>query len=574
MFTHLFHHTFSRTRWSAFGAAVAVTVAAGVAIPGAGATVSTGTRAIFVPVVPCRLFDTRPAPLQVGSRGTPIGATEVVGEPVVGTNGNCTVPADAIAVAMNVTAVNATGNSFLTIWPADADQPLASNLNYSPGAPPTPNKVDVKLSADGAIKLFNNSGTVDVIADVVGYYADHNFDDRYYTKPQIDATITGVNANVTALAADVANIPPPPSLGNAGFTATATDADPSVILGQRNSIAIGVDGFAVISSVGGSANHLRVTHCLNTACTQASVVDTGEIGGTSRPIVIGADGLPIIAYDGGGKLAVVHCSDVGCTSHVTHIVDDPANTVAGFPAMAIGADGLPIIVHRDVTAAAVRVSHCSDIPCTVAVSTTVDDVVDVLAFITSIAIGTDGLAIIADEDNTARALRITHCNNVTCTTASSSTVDDPADLVGGTPAITIGTDGLPIVAHRNATASALRISHCVDVACTTAVSTNVDNPPSTPVGGQPSIRVGIDGMVVVAHSNGSTLSVRLTHCSDVACTSATSIDAYDVADQVATDPTMTIGVDGMPIFAVHDANTHDQIVVHCSNVFCIPYYRR
>ncbi len=75
-------------------------------------------------------------------------------------------------------------------------QPLASNLNWVPGSPPTPNKVDVKLSATGAISLYNNVGSVSVLADVVGYYADHNHDDRYYTEAEIDAQFaTKANAS-------------------------------------------------------------------------------------------------------------------------------------------------------------------------------------------------------------------------------------------------------------------------------------------------------------------------------------------------------------------------------------------
>jgi hypothetical protein len=93
---------------------------------------------------------------------------------------------------MNVTAVGGTVGSFLTIWPSDvAPKPLASNLNWVPGSPPTPNKVDVKVSvADGKINLFNLTGTVFVLADVVGYYADHNHDDRYYTKGAIDTRLS------------------------------------------------------------------------------------------------------------------------------------------------------------------------------------------------------------------------------------------------------------------------------------------------------------------------------------------------------------------------------------------------
>ena len=35
-----------------------------------------------------------------------------------------------------------------------------SNLNVTAGAPATPNKVDVKLSSDGKIRVFNFRGTV------------------------------------------------------------------------------------------------------------------------------------------------------------------------------------------------------------------------------------------------------------------------------------------------------------------------------------------------------------------------------------------------------------------------------
>jgi len=169
---------------------VAVVIGAGTVLPSASAAVTSGNRAVFVPMVPCRLFDTRPgAGVNVGPRSTPLGPAEVYQQQVSGTNGNCVIPNDATAISMNVTAVGGTAAGFLTVFPADGAQPLASNLNWVAGAPPTPNKVDVKLSDGGAIKLFNAAGTVDLLADVVGYYADHNHDDRYYTKTQIDASV-------------------------------------------------------------------------------------------------------------------------------------------------------------------------------------------------------------------------------------------------------------------------------------------------------------------------------------------------------------------------------------------------
>ena len=67
--------------------------------------------------------------------------------------------------------------------------PLTSNLNWLANDGATPNKVDVKLGADGRINIYNNAGSVDVIADIVGYYADHNHDDRYYTRAEVDAAV-------------------------------------------------------------------------------------------------------------------------------------------------------------------------------------------------------------------------------------------------------------------------------------------------------------------------------------------------------------------------------------------------
>jgi hypothetical protein len=139
---------------------------------------------VFHSVNPCRLFDTRQEST-IGARAVPLTAGEEVVEPVTGAHGNCDVPSDAAAVSLNVTTLNGTAASFLTIWPADVPRPLASSLNWDAGSPPTPNKVDVKLSADGMLKFYDNVGTVDVLADVVGYYAPHDHDDRYITTAEL-----------------------------------------------------------------------------------------------------------------------------------------------------------------------------------------------------------------------------------------------------------------------------------------------------------------------------------------------------------------------------------------------------
>lgn len=185
-----------RTRWAAIGAAIAVTLGAG-GIAGVEAALGTGERAVYVPIPPCRLFDTRPE-YQVGARGTPIGPGETITLGTYGSNGQCTLPTDLTGVVLNVTAVAATQSTFLTFWPTGAARPNASSLNPQPGAPPTPNAVTTKVSASGQFDVYNLQGSVHVLADVAGYFVDHHHDDRYYTEAEI-------NASYAALAAAMAN---------------------------------------------------------------------------------------------------------------------------------------------------------------------------------------------------------------------------------------------------------------------------------------------------------------------------------------------------------------------------------
>ena len=175
--------------WRALGVAV-LAVTFGAAMPAAQATNTAGGGAgqVFVSIVPCRLLDTR-GPDHIGPRSSPLGPGDTYNQAVTGSNGECVIPAQATGVALNVTTVNGSAASFLTIWPSDAPQPLASNLNWRANDGATPNKVDVKLGADGRINMFNAAGSVDVIGDIVGYYADHNHDDRYYTKAEVDAAV-------------------------------------------------------------------------------------------------------------------------------------------------------------------------------------------------------------------------------------------------------------------------------------------------------------------------------------------------------------------------------------------------
>jgi hypothetical protein len=119
------------------------------------------------------VFDTRPGTGNVGPRTTPLGPGDTLVATVRGTNGNCTIPTDAVGLTMNVAIINPSTASFLTVFPADAPRPLAANANWVANQPPLSNAVTADISADGKIAFYNLAGTVDVAADIVGYYVDH-----------------------------------------------------------------------------------------------------------------------------------------------------------------------------------------------------------------------------------------------------------------------------------------------------------------------------------------------------------------------------------------------------------------
>jgi hypothetical protein len=116
----------------------------------------------FTGVTPERILDTR----QPGAGGA-FGPKETRSIAVIN---RANVPADATAVVLNVTQIDATAFGYLTVWPSGLPQPGTSNLNGAPGRT-RPNLVVAKIGAGGKIDVFNFDGQSHVAVDVVGYFS-------------------------------------------------------------------------------------------------------------------------------------------------------------------------------------------------------------------------------------------------------------------------------------------------------------------------------------------------------------------------------------------------------------------
>lgn len=115
---------------------------------------------------PERLADTREGERTVDGQFAGEGLRPADHTYTIHVAGRASVPEDATAVALNVTATAVGESGFLTVYPCDADRPLASNVNYEPGLT-TPNLVFSRLDPDGRVCVYTLRA-VHLVVDVAG----------------------------------------------------------------------------------------------------------------------------------------------------------------------------------------------------------------------------------------------------------------------------------------------------------------------------------------------------------------------------------------------------------------------
>lgn len=119
----------------------------------------------FHTLVPCRIVDTRNATGPYGGPALAAGAARAFTMA-----GQCGVPADASAVALNVTVTNPASAGSLTVYPGTGTVPGTSTISFAAGRTRA-NNTTIGL-VDGVLSVFDAqaTGTTHFIVDVSGYY--------------------------------------------------------------------------------------------------------------------------------------------------------------------------------------------------------------------------------------------------------------------------------------------------------------------------------------------------------------------------------------------------------------------
>ncbi|MFZ0181044.1 MAG: IPT/TIG domain-containing protein [Candidatus Dormiibacterota bacterium] len=127
----------------------------------------------YTTVPPFRILDTRTGTCVQCSNNPTFGPGVTETLHLVGVTGLSVtdpIPSNATAVVLNVTEVAGTASSLLTVYPSGTSlRPVVSNLNFPPGKVIS-NLVTVTLGTGGAVNIYNALGSVNVLADVEGYF--------------------------------------------------------------------------------------------------------------------------------------------------------------------------------------------------------------------------------------------------------------------------------------------------------------------------------------------------------------------------------------------------------------------
>ncbi len=298
------------------------------------------------------------------------------------------------------------------------------------------------------------------------------------------------------------------------------------------------------------------------AANSLATVDSGGSAGYLS-ITIGADGLPVISYAVDMDVRVAHCNDLACSSAAIADLGDVTQTGAGSTSITIGADGLPVFVYKNGDYWLYAV-HCEDAACNSFTNTNLG--VDSVG--PSIAIGADGLPVISSVRSSS--LFVTHCNDAACTSATqASLLESFSDHIR--TSIAIGADGLPVISYgfdpnglRDGIVDYdLRVAHCNDLACSSATFSAIDAVGNTKFN---SITIGSDGMPVVSYIDSTDYYLKVAHCSDPACAAFTLTTLDSSGLVIPATPSINIGADGLPVISYSRGN--NLMVAHCNDPAC------
>ncbi|MFH1501295.1 MAG: PKD domain-containing protein, partial [archaeon] len=330
--------------------------------------------------------------------------------------------------------------------------------------------------------------------------------------------------------------------------------------GEYNSIAIGVDGFPVISYYYWNTRDLRVAKCHNLNCSKKTVTTLEGpdlVGEWSSIAITNNDNLTVVSYydQVNQTLKLAKCQDENCTSsrifRMGLFGSGPHSSIATYMHFIVIPSYAASPIHRNlmVTSISCSVPDCSI--GTIIGNVEVDDSVDDVGQYTSIAMSSDGRPAISYYDATNKNLKFVKCDDVRCNGVGFpgnviQTIDSAGD-VGIGSSIAIGSDGFPVISYYDLTAGSVKVAKCLTDNCSSFERHTVD----TGAGGlglTTSIAIGSDGFPVISYYDYLNDALKVAKCGNLSCSAVEYIYLLDNnAVNAGWHNSIAIGSDGYPV---------------------------
>ena len=161
---------------------------------------------------------------------------------------------------------------------------------------------------------------------------------------------------------------------------------------------------------------------------------------------------------------------------------------------------------------------------------------------TAITTGADGLGLISYYDATNGDLKVAHCSDAVCTTATLTTLDS-AGSVGQYSSIATG----PTASASSATTTPPTATSRWPTAPTRLYERHPHHPPHRGQCGSIHLHNhGADGLGLISYAGSGFLALKVAHCSNSACTAAT-LTTLRLSSVPSYYTSITTGGDGLGV---------------------------
>lgn len=309
---------------------------------------------------------------------------------------------------------------------------------------------------------------------------------------------------------------------------------------------------------------------LNAVDAVEATLDMAKLPNGNPAILYAAD-YP--ATSGTNLLHYMKCTDPRCDNAVVDNVLFPVDNYWGYfgGEIAIGTDGFPIIsVIKAYTTFSLLMIKCNDIDCTPATNTVTSYPITASSQMHDMLIGGDGYPMVMYMDGGGCMIKMVHCSNASCTTA----VNNTALTLGSCPATntlmrmdmdidSAGTISYVYTYRTTSSTSLLYMRRCSNSDCTATSSSMIYS--SSGSAPDASIYIASDDIPIITFD----MNVeRVVKCGNNACSSGNIMTGYSYPDTLALGYTgMLTNTDTLPLVFGTDS-TNGIYVLKCTLANC------